>query len=202
MTLAEILAKHRCGHFPQICSCRREYELYEDWIAHILAESQPQASGTALEIAREWLISKDSRYHSVTFLPRDVESLAALITAAEQRAVADSISEFASYCERTKETWAKHFPNSNVTGSWEQAAHEWRLKIPASITAERERREAEFKRLQIHHCPWDVDAELGEGDPLPEPHCHADRDGNCKFAYCPQPLLTKAAQEPGGNDGR
>lgn len=47
-------------------------------------------------------------------------------------------------------------------------------------------READL--LAIGHCPWDVEQE-DEGDPLPEPHCHANRDGECTFAYCPQPVV-------------
>lgn len=34
------------------------------------------------------------------------------------------------------------------------------------------------------HCPFDT--EVDEEDDLPEPHCHANRDGECDhFAYCP-----------------
>lgn len=46
--------------------------------------------------------------------------------------------------------------------------------------------------LRIGHCPWDIQ-QGDEGDPLPEPHCHANKDGECSFAYCPQPLLAPAA---------
>ena len=55
------------------------------------------------------------------------------------------------------------------------------------------------------HCPFDVEQE-DEGDPLPEPHCHANRDGECEhFAYCPMEAqkraLEQAASEPQTRSG-
>lgn len=55
------------------------------------------------------------------------------------------------------------------------------------------RRDAK-RLLAIGHCPWDTEVE--EGDALPEPHCHANSDGDCSFAYCPQTLLKLATQTP------
>src|SRR5208337_2373947 len=57
-------------------------------------------------------------------------------------------------------------------------------ELSAILSREKE----QARLLAIGHCPWDVEQE-DEGDPLPEPHCHAGKDGDCTFAYCPQPLL-------------
>lgn len=48
--------------------------------------------------------------------------------------------------------------------------------------------EEQSQLAKVGHCPWDVESE-DESDALPEPHCHANRDGECTFAYCPQPVI-------------
>ncbi len=48
--------------------------------------------------------------------------------------------------------------------------------------------------LKLGHCPYDIELE-DEGDHLPEPHCHANREGDCDFAYCPQPVVHSAREE-------
>jgi hypothetical protein len=51
----------------------------------------------------------------------------------------------------------------------------------------------QLRLLKIGHCPWDAERSTYDEEAEQVVHCHADSDGDCNWAYCPQPLLRASA---------